>query len=97
MTEEGRKLLERFETNLRHLVYLHDELKRENADLRDRLERKEAECQKAAEAYQALEVSYARLKTAATIRLQEGDVKETKQRLSRLVREVDKCITLLNG
>ena len=97
MTEEGRKLLERFETNLRHLIYQHEELKRENADLQDRLARKEVECKKATEDYQALQASYARLKTAATIHLQEGDVKETKQRLSRLVREVDKCITLLNG
>ena len=97
MTEEGKKLIDRFETNLRHLMYLHDTLKRENAELRQQLQLKEDECKQVAESYKALEISYARLKTAATIRLQAGDVKETKRRLSRLVREVDKCITLLNG
>ena len=35
-------------------------------------------------------------KTATTISLNGSDVKETKLRLSKLVREVDKCIALLN-
>ena len=38
MTEEEKKLLSTFETQLRHLMYLHDELKRENAGLRKLLE-----------------------------------------------------------
>ncbi|MCI8952831.1 MAG: hypothetical protein HFJ76_06200 [Bacteroides thetaiotaomicron] len=62
MTEEEKKLLSTFETQLRHLMYLHDELK----------------------------------KTATAISLNGSDVKETKLRLSKLVREVDKCIALLN-
>ena len=72
MTEEEKKLLKTFETQLRHLIYIHDELKRE------------------------LEVSYTNLKTATAITLNGSDVKETKLRLSKLVREVDKCIALLN-
>ena len=36
------------------------------------------------------------LKTATAISLNGSDVKETKLRLSKLVREVDKCIALLN-
>ena len=43
-----------------------------------------------------LETSYTNLKTATTISLNGSDVKETKLRLSKLVREVDKCIALLN-
>ena len=35
MTEEEKKLLSTFEARLRHLIYLHDELKRENAELRN--------------------------------------------------------------
>ena len=30
MTDEEKKLLSTFEARLRHLIYLHDELKREN-------------------------------------------------------------------
>ena len=37
MTEEEKKLLSTFEARLRHLIYLHDELKRENAELKELL------------------------------------------------------------
>ena len=87
MTEEEKKLLNSFETQLRHLIYLHDELKRENEKLKN---------EKVQAQYDELEVSYTNLKTATAISLNGSDVKETKLRLSKLVREVDKCIALLN-
>ena len=43
-----------------------------------------------------LEVRYTNLKMARTISIHDKDINDTKQRLSRLVREVDKCIALLN-
>ena len=36
------------------------------------------------------------LKSAMAISLDGGDVRQTKQRLSKIVREVDKCIAMLN-
>ena len=96
MTEEEKKLLSTFEARLRHLIYLHDELKRENAELKQLLEEEKSELEKARAEYKALESSYTDLKTATTISLKGSDVKETKLRLSKLVREVDKCIALLN-
>ena len=96
MTDEEKKLLSTFEARLRHLIYLHDELKRENAELKQLLEAKEEECEKVRADYKELETNYTNLKTATTISLNGSDVKETKLRLSKLVREVDKCIALLN-
>ena len=96
MTEEEKKLSSTFEARLRHLIYLHDELKRENAELKQLLEEEKSELEKARAEYKALESSYTDLKTATTISLNGSDVKETKLRLSKLVREVDKCIALLN-
>lgn len=96
MTEEEKKLLSTFEARLRHLIYLHDELKRENAELKRLLEEKKEEKAKVEENYKILEANYTNLKTATTISLSGSDVKETKLRLSKLVREVDKCIALLN-
>ena len=43
-----------------------------------------------------LEARYTDLKMARTISLYDKDIKDTKQRLTSLVREVDKCIALLN-
>ena len=96
MTEEEKKLLSTFETQLRHLRYLHDDLKRENAGLRKLLENEKLKNEKVQAQYDELEVNYTNLKTATAIRLNGSDVKETKLRLSKLVREVDKCIALLN-
>ena len=96
MTEEEKKLLNSFETQLRHLIYLHDELKRENAKLKKLLDIEKLKNEKVQAQYDELEVSYTNLKTAMTISLNGSDVKETKLRLSKLVREIDKCIALLN-
>ena len=85
-----------FETKLRHLIYLHDELKRENAELKRLLDLEKLKNEKVQAQYDNLEVSYTNLKTATAISLNGSDVKETKLRLSKLVREVDKCIALLN-
>ena len=96
MTEEEKKLLNSFETQLRHLIYLHDELKRENAELKKLLENEKLKNEKVQAQYDELEVSYTNLKSATAISLNGSDVKETKLRLSTLVRKVDKCIALLN-
>ena len=96
MTEEEKKLLNSFETQLRHLIYLHDEIKRENTELKKLLENEKLKNEKVQAQYDELEVSYTNLKTATAISLNGSDVKETKLRLSKLVREVDKCIALLN-
>lgn len=96
MTEEDKKLLSVFESRVRQLMYLHDELKSENAGLKQTLSDKEDELSKTHNDYKELEVRYANLKLARTISLNDNEVKDTKLRLSKLVREVDKCIALLN-
>lgn len=96
MTDDEKKLLSTFEARLRHLIYLHDELKGENAELKQQLEAKDKEFQKIQSDYRELEQRYTDLKNATTISLNGSDVKETKLRLSKLVREVDKCIALLD-
>ena len=58
MTEEEKKLLNSFETQLRHLIYLHDELKRENAELKKLLENEKLKNEKVQAQYDELEVSY---------------------------------------
>ncbi len=96
MTDEERTLLSTFETQLEHLIFLHDELRQKNAKLMQELEAKDNECRKMQADFRELEQRYTDLKTATTISLNGSDVKETKSRLSKLVREVDKCIALLN-
>ena len=96
MTEEDRKLISSFEGKLRHFMFLFDELKQENADLKLLLRQKEEEIKLLEQSRKELEARYTDLKMARTISLYDKDIKDTKQRLTSLVREVDKCIALLS-
>ena len=73
MTEEAKKLLSTFEARLRHLIYLHDELKRENAELKQLLEEEKKENERILAEYKELETSYTNLKTATAISLNGSD------------------------
>lgn len=96
MTEDGKELLSNFEARLRHLIYLHDELKRKYAELKLLLEQEISEKEAIIAKYNELEKNYQDLKIATTINLNSSDVKETKLRIDSLVREIDKCIAQLN-
>lgn len=96
MTDEGKQLLNTFETRLRHLIYLHEEQMRENAELKRQIEEAEEARREMQAELDDLSQRYTDLKTATAISLDGNDVRETKLRLSKLVREVDKCIALLN-
>ena len=77
-------------------MFLFDELKQENADLKLLLSKKDEEIKQLEQSRKELENRYTDLKMARTISLYDKDIKDTKQRLSGLVREIDKCIALLN-
>lgn len=96
MTENDKKLLNTFEEKLRHFMSLYQEVKEENTSLRRLLSEKEAEITRIENSRKELEVQYTNLKMARILSIDDNDIKDTKQRLTRLVREVNKCIALLN-
>lgn len=77
-------------------MYLYKELKKENATLKQLLSEKEEEIVRMADSQKELEARYTNLKMARMISINDNELRDTKQRLSKLVREVDKCIALLN-
>lgn len=77
-------------------MFLYEKLEQENAKLRQLLKQKDEEIEQLKLSRKELEANYADLKTARTLRLYDKDIKDTKQRLTGLVREIDKCIALLN-
>jgi len=96
MTEEDKKLVSSFEGKLRHFMFLYDELKQENANLKRLLAQKDDEIKQMDLSQKKLEAQYTDLKMARTLSLYDKDIKDTKQRLTSLVREIDRCIALLN-
>ena len=77
-------------------MYLHDELKHENAQLKQLLTEKNEEVRRLENSRKELEAMYTNLKTARILSINDNALRDTKQRLAKLVREVDKCIALLN-
>lgn len=77
-------------------MYLYKELKKENATLKQLLSEKEEEIARMADSQKELEARYTNLKMARMISINDNELRDAKQRLSKLVREVDKCIALLN-
>lgn len=98
MTEGEKKLINTFEARVRHFIYLHEELRKENDDLKLLLLTKDEEIDKISKSLKELQTNYANLKIAKALNAESGgDTAKTKQRLSNIVREIDKCIALLNN
>lgn len=96
MTEDQSKLLAVFETRVRQLMFLCDDLKNENNNLKLQLDNLTKEYEEVKAENKTLKVKYDNLKTARIISVKQDDFKGAKNRISKLVKEVDKCIALLN-
>lgn len=71
-------------------------LKREKAEFEKALVAKEITLKDAKENIRNLTIRYDNLKLAKMISSGEKDIKGAQQKLSILVREIDKCIALVN-
>ncbi|NLI36024.1 MAG: hypothetical protein GX416_05860 [Bacteroidales bacterium] len=96
MTEDQKKQLNIFEIRLHRLLYLCDELKKRNVDLSKDLDMETKRNETLTVELENLKKDYTNLKTATVISLRTQDVKDSKKRLSNIVREIDKCIALMN-
>lgn len=96
MTEDHKRLLAVFEVRVRDLMALCDKQNHKINELKQMLSQKEAELQQALCRIDELNTKCDSMLTARIVSTDEGDVKSARMRLSKLVREVDKCIALLN-
>lgn len=88
MTPEEEIILKRFETRTRQLILQYQDMRQENELLRQQVDNMKQELE-------SVKKNYANLKMARMIDISDQDMKDAKGRLSRLIREVDKCIALL--
>lgn len=95
MTEKDRIVMATFEEKLHRLVYEYKQLREANRELSRILEEKENMLKELQQRCSALESSYNDLKQAKIISLTGEGVDEAKERISRLVREIDRCIESL--
>ncbi|MDP4270710.1 MAG: hypothetical protein Q8909_11375 [Bacteroidota bacterium] len=96
MTDEQKKLLNNFEARVRQLMLLCESLREENALLKRTVAQKEEEILVVESSYKELLSRYDNLKLAQGIAMSEEERRNAKARYTKLVREIDKCIALLN-
>jgi chromosome segregation ATPase len=96
MTEKQSKLIFVFEDRVRRLMEICDNLKAENSDLRHQVEALQQTQKELEEMNKTIKVKYDNLKMARIISVRQDDLTGAQNRLSQLVKEVDKCIALLN-
>ena len=103
MTENQQEILNRLNDNMLRLIEMCRTLKEENKSLlselnatKEMLVRKNADCVDLQSRLGTVETKYKNLKLIGATSLSENDKQENRARFSRLVREIDKCILLLN-
>lgn len=92
----NEKTLATFETRLRQVLLRFQELKKENASLMDMLEDSEQTVKEMQQKLDQQQHDYETLKMAKMIEITDGNLQGAKDRLSKLIRDVNKCIAILS-
>jgi regulator of replication initiation timing len=98
MTEKDKKLLDELSIRIKQLMYLCDSLKEENIALKQQIQQKNTEVDTLNLEVEQLKSQYDNLLFAKSFSEEEkNDMLAAKERLSKLVQDVEKCIVLLKG
>ena len=92
----NEKTLATFETRLRQMILRFQDLKKENEDLYGMVDKQEQENKKLQARLEQMQNDYDSLKMAKMIEITDGDLAGAKERLSKLIRDVNKCIAILS-
>lgn len=94
--DANEKTITLFTTRVRHLILQYNELKKENADLYAMVDEREKSIKELELRLKKAEEDFMNLKLAKMIEVSDQDVEEAQKRIARLIRDVNKCITLLS-
>ena len=92
----NEKAIASFETRVRQMILRFQELKKEHQDLYGMLEKNEEDMKQLRQKLDQQQSDYNSLKMAKMIEITDGDLEGAKERLSKLIRDVNKCIAILS-
>lgn len=96
MTNQHQQLINQFETKLNKLIFRYENIEKKNEQLVEELARTREELMEAHKEIVELRSSYSALKMARMVGFSEEDKKSAHRRITRLVRDIDSCLELLN-
>ena len=94
---ESEKALTTFQTRVRDLIHRFQQMKKENEGLFAMVEKNEADIKALKLKLEQQERDYQSLKMAKMMEITDGDLDGAKNRLAKLIRDVDKCIAILSN
>ena len=94
--DSNEKTLNKFATRVRQMILQYAELKKENDELYALVDQREKEIKQLQEELSQAEVDYNSLKMAKMLEVTDGDMEGAQKRVAKLIRDVNKCITLLS-
>ena len=92
----NEKVLNTFATRVRQMILQYEALKNENDDLYALVDQREQEIKQLQEELSQAEADYNSLKMAKMLEVTDGDMETAQKRVAKLIRDVNKCITLLS-
>ena len=95
--DANEKLITTFATRVRQMLLQHQESKKENAELYAMVDERDKRLREVEETLLGLRRDYDTLKMAKMLEVTDGDLETSRKRVNKLIRDVNKCITLLSG
>ncbi|EGQ19631.1 hypothetical protein [Prevotella pallens] len=92
----NEKALNTFATRVRQMILQYEEMKKENNDLYELVDQREKEIEKLEAQLKQARNDYNSLKMAKMIEISDSDMENAQKRISKLIRDVNKCITLIS-
>lgn len=94
--DSNEKTLNTVATRVRQMILQYAELKKENDELYTLVDQREKEIKQLQEELSQAEADYNSLKMAKMLEVTDGDMEGAQKRVAKLIRDVNKCITLLS-
>lgn len=90
------KTINQFATRVRQMILQYQSVTKQNEDLCRQVAEQQERIAKLEAQLQQQRNDYESLKLARMVEITDGDMQSAHKRLAKLIRDVDKCITLVN-
>ena len=92
----SEKTIVDFQTKVRALILQFQSLKKENDELYVMLEKNEDDVRNLRQQLQDKQREFDAFKAAKMLEVADGDIQSARERLAKLIRDVNKCIAVLS-
>ena len=90
------KIINTFATRVRQMLLQYNALKKENVSLRKEVMKRDAEIADLKADLELCQAEYDNLKLTKMLEITDGDMETAQKRVAKLIRDVNKCITMLS-